>query len=509
MKTYDPLRLNLREKYASHVDLALWVARCNISLHSIEDELLYNYHKHLGVRCPLSRRVFKECVSRCAMISKKHMDEHLQSLSAFAITTDAWSDVRLRKYIAVTYHAVDPNTMKLFSFPRDLIYVPQSHNWFRVTNAISNAINSHISGQSVMSTVVTDNGSNFVKMAVALMGNLNENEVESSILGPDDWNEPVQDLDSFETSGWRCVCHTMQLAVLDCLDHEKGIAHASIKSLVSKVRDLSVAIRRSSSLRHQLSLVQKANDRKQLVPIIDMPTRWSTIYYMLERYELLSQDIAYLAILGVMDDLHLEILSHYELIQLRSLLKALKPMEEFVRLLEGEFYVTISQVPARLNKILANLSNMVAGNEIHTTALALHHSVKTRLGFILDRPNLALCCAALDPRYGHLDFVSDNLRDLVWGTLARWILEYEEVRPKERTEDERAAVPLPDYNHDITHAQVCEVLHRFRKLFEELEQSKRQKLRIPFNTGKRPTHYRIWYCLVSGPSKAFLTMINC
>ena len=386
VRTYDPLRLNLRQKYASHIDLSLWAARNNISLHSLDDEAIHDYHRHLGIRCPLSAKQFKDCISRCADIVKGHIDKYLQSLSAFSITTDAWTDVRLRKYVAVTYHSIDPNTMKLFSFPRDILFVPHSHNWYNVANSISSAINSHISGHAIMSTVVTDNGSNFVKMSVALMVNLAEDEVESRLLGPNDWDAPIEDLDSFETSGWRCVCHTLQLAVLDCLDLDKGLADDNVKCIMRKVRDMSAAIRRSAKLRHQLATVQKANNRRQLVPIIDMPTRWSTIYYMLERYEVVAQDIAFLATLGDLDDLDVHVLNHGELIQLRSLLKALKPLEEFVRLLEGDKYVTISQVPSRLHKILSILEGMVEGNELHTTVLSLHHCVKQRLGFVLDRP---------------------------------------------------------------------------------------------------------------------------
>ena len=323
LKTYDPLRLNLRTKYASHIDLVLWVAHCNISFHCLDDEMIHNYHKHLGVRSPMNARQFKGCISRCSSILKKHMDEYLQTISAFCITTDAWTDIRLRKYVAVTYHAIDQNMMRLFSFPRDILFVPHSHSWYQVANAVSGAINSHISGQAILSSVVTDNGSNFVKMSVALMKNLHENDINGAMLGPDDWDAPIEDLDAFETVGWRCVCHTMQLALLDCLDTDKGLADATIKSIIRKVRDISVSIRRSANLRQVLLQVQNANGRKALVPKVDMPTRWSTIYYMLERYELISQDITFLAALGAMDDLDVHILNHGELLQLRSLLKAL------------------------------------------------------------------------------------------------------------------------------------------------------------------------------------------
>ena len=121
---------------------------------------------------------------------------------------------------------------------------------------------------------------------------------------------------------------------------------------------------------------------------------------------------------------------------------------------------------------MSNLENMVAGNEIHTTAMCLHHCVKTRLGFILDRPNLALCCAALDPRYGHLGFISTPLRDQVWDTLAHWVVEYEDIRP-ERVEPPHHVMPLPNEEERISYQQASVMLNRFRTLFESPEQADR------------------------------------
>ena len=120
---------------------------------------------------------------------------------------------------------------------------------------------------------------------------------------------------------------------------------------------------------------------------------------------------------------------------------------------------------------------MVVGNELHATSLSLHHSIKSRLGFILDRPNLALCCAALDPRYGNLSFISDNLRDQVWDTLAKWLIEYEDVRPQDCDDKQECdALPLPALSPTrMTYEQISGELLRFRRLFEDVEQYQRLK----------------------------------
>jgi len=91
---------------------------------------------------------------------------------------------------------------------------------------MSKVINDHFPSTSLLACVTTDNGSNFVKAAIGLLHTLDEGEIDH--LGPDDWDHQVDILSEYDDVGWRCVAHTMQLAVVDVLNPVNGSAPPSI-----------------------------------------------------------------------------------------------------------------------------------------------------------------------------------------------------------------------------------------------------------------------------------------
>ena len=90
-------------------------------------------------------------------------------------------------------------------------------------------------------------------MSIALLQNVGKEVVDGYNVGPDDWEERVSNLHDFECFGWRCVAHTMQLAVLDVL---KGKPHA-VSDAIKVVRDISIHTKRSASMMEKLRSVQK------------------------------------------------------------------------------------------------------------------------------------------------------------------------------------------------------------------------------------------------------------
>ena len=404
----------------------------------MEDKSFHDYHASLGVSPGFtSARAYRHTISILANYVRKQIDSKLKILKAFSITTDAWTDQLLRKYIAITFHAIDPETFKLFSFPRDVLFIPENHTWYHVTNKIAEAIHAHTSNSANLSCVVTDNGSNFVKMSVALMRDLDVAAIEG--IGEDDWEAPANDIADFETSGWRCVAHTMQLAVLDVLDTNKGSAPDNWRAVITNVRGVCTTVRVSANLRNQLKDVQACKSRPNKIPKVDCPTRWSTLFYMLQRFDVIYEDLRNLALLGAFDDRSSDwtFPLHADMHKVRALVIALEPMEKFIRLLEGEKYITISNVPKRLYDCMSTLHGLVNNAEGLPVTRLLLESLDQRLGFILKEVNLSLVAAALDPRYGDLrryvhfnnGIVNEGLIDSVWNAVANWANEYNQLEP--------------------------------------------------------------------------------
>jgi len=113
----------------------------------------------------------------------------------------------------------------------------------------------------------------------------------------------------------------MHLAVLDVLDLTRGCAQKDVLLLIDSVRKISAYIRKSPNIRQSLIVIQRATNSKILIPKIDEPTRWCTIYYMLERFEVISLNVQYLAALGIFNGTDLSIPTFQEMQIIRLLLK--------------------------------------------------------------------------------------------------------------------------------------------------------------------------------------------
>ena len=465
--------------------MIIWLARCNISFNSLEDKHILLYHEALSSAPPPSARVIATTIKKVARVVREQVNKYLSTMKAFSITTDAWTDLSMRKFISVTYHCLDPKTLELISFPCDMLYVPESHTWWQITNCLKAAIDTHTKS-SLLTTVVTDNGANFVKMSIALLQNVGKEVFDNHSVGPDDWEDCADNMNDFECLGWRCVCHTMQLAVLDVLQTSRGSAPSSVAAAINTVREITIYTKRSTSLINKLKEVQKRAGRPVKVPLLDCPTRWSTIFYMLQRFDQIYIDFQNLALLGSFDEAEFEIPCGNNIILIRHIIRCLKPLEKFIRLLEGDQYVTISSVPTLLHDCLTSLQEIGREEVMRDLSSCLINSINVRLGFILEKPNLALCASALDPRYGHLRVVSRRLRNEVWDTLAHWAFDYNDVfEEPESSDSDLQQYPIPRQSRTgVTLERFREELNSFRAIFEGEDSQQLQAVQCPLTYWK-------------------------
>lgn len=62
------------------------------------------------------------------------------------------------------------------------------------------------------------------------------------------------------------------------------------------------------------------------------------------------------------------------------------------------------------------------GSDLVDLRRDLRARLMARVGYLLDKPNLALAAAALHPAYGHLAFVPLHVRDMIWEELGVWVV---------------------------------------------------------------------------------------
>jgi hypothetical protein len=76
---------------------------------------------------------------------------YTKEVQFFSITTDAWTDTALRKYICVTYHWVDQD-FTIRAMVGDMICVPKSHTWDVVCKEVASRIHNHMPETGVCMT---------------------------------------------------------------------------------------------------------------------------------------------------------------------------------------------------------------------------------------------------------------------------------------------------------------------------------------------------------------------
>ena len=154
----------------------------------------------------------------------------------------------------------------------------------------------------------------------------------------------------------------------------------------------------------------------------------------------------------------------------RCILRCLKPLKIFIRTLEGDKYVTISHVPTLLKQCFVALESIAVEDGMINLANCLAESIShPRLGSILKQPNLSLCAAVFDPRFGHLNYIETDLRDKVWDTFAHWAYVYNDVFDQSEAEANSSTLfPIPrEALSFVSLSELKDELRSFRIISEE------------------------------------------
>lgn len=425
--------------------LFAWAVEKGISFAAVESDYFKQYHKLMNWTQPPNRDRFGGVLLEQAYtVCVERLKSELAQVDFFAITTDAWTSEVKEKFVAVTVHFIPLPSYGLKSHVLAVIPLNESHTWQAMTRAIALRIANALPNDAVLVSTVTDNGSNFVKLARSLHSNLEIAAVDDDI---DSWDEPAAPREGGEadpTATWRCVAHRAQLAVDDAI----GEIGEPLRGAIDAARRVVRFVRASSSRRANLVKVQMAANRAVLVPQLDVPTRWSSMWMMLSSFVKLDDDFSAMALAGMLerddeDDAEAVVLpTRQQVRQVTHIVAALEPLADFVRLAEGEYYCTLAVVPVLLRRCfnIIGANPPMTSSELRSFKRILLAKVTTRLGYILETPNLALAAAALHPAYGHLKYVDPAVRDAMWAELAVWVEEFPQPGSADEDED---GMPMP------------------------------------------------------------------
>ena len=110
-----------------------------------------------------------------------------------------------------------------------------------------------------------------------------------------------------------------------------------------------------------------------------------------------------------------------DLKKLHSFNQLLELFHAATKQLEGD-HLTLPQVPSVLHRLKTELQDAASDKDQVTRSQCAQlflRAFENRFGFIFSQINLALQAAALHPSFGHLPWVSSELRDAIWVSLKK------------------------------------------------------------------------------------------
>jgi hypothetical protein len=188
-----------------------------------------------------------------------------------------------------------------------------------------------------------------------------------------------------------------------------------VQQLISKVKIIVTHFRKSYIANEKLLIFQRQNGLNEtpLKLMNDIPTRWNSTFYMLERFTKLETAVkSSIALI----DKDLPILNSFEWRLARELCSILKPFENVTKTISGELYCTAILVIPITNGLIYVYTKLLQKDFLPPTQKLINdclHGINERLGNV-ERSNTLTVSTLLDPRFKNLAFSNlssaDNAR---------------------------------------------------------------------------------------------------
>ncbi|XP_060071429.1 E3 SUMO-protein ligase ZBED1-like [Ylistrum balloti] len=325
----------------------------------------YNIPNRKVIRDSLSPKAYME---QSSVIKSK-----LKDCVSLGITLDHWTSVAQDAYMAVTAHFLSDN-FTISDYCLNVAHMPESHTAVNISEALLSCLDVWIpdyNERTLKIYVVTDNASN----------------VQAA----------MRQLPSSKFVPLNCFAHTLQLAVNDAVKKFFGL-----EKVIAKAKVITKHFHASAKDTHSLAEKQKSLG----VPVhrlkSECPTRWNSLYYLLER--LVEQRESVTAVLATNDKINDLKKSEWKIAA--SYVSALKPFEDATNMMSASRYATSSMIiPVLhvLNEQMKDVEMNDFGKQIHANINARWPEYEMKLEFAIP--------TYLDPRFKNYGFNDDTARD--------------------------------------------------------------------------------------------------
>ena len=246
---------------------------------------------------------------------KIRVQQQLNNIEGYAITTDMWTSRAKQAYCAVTVHCV--TQFKLQSFLISIHEFSDSHTAENIVGELNDTLaECNLASQGIIAAI-TDNAANVTAA-----------------------------IEKLEVLHLPCFSHTLQLAV------EQALKLPEISKITGRCKRLVAHFNRSPKSYYLLHQKQAALGYKQHSLINDVVTRWNSSYYMIQRVLEQQQPLCATILELKKGDL---MSTDVEFSNMEMFVQVMKSIVEITETLGAQKYVTISMVRPLLHKLLNNI----------------------------------------------------------------------------------------------------------------------------------------------------------
>ncbi|XP_034024641.1 zinc finger BED domain-containing protein 1-like [Thalassophryne amazonica] len=327
---------------------------------------------------PTRRYIIEIAVPRKYEEVKEHVKTSLTSAARVALTCDGWTSRATQLYVTITCHFITDD-WELMAFVLQTRAMHESHTGTDIAELLKTALDEW-SIASKIPAIVTDNAAN---MTVAA-------ELTSML-------------------HFKCFAHTLNLA------SQRALKLPNVARLLGRVRRITSFFRRSVTASHVLQQKQKLLQLPEHKLLTDVVTRWNSAHDMLQRFLEQQPAISAALLSGEIRKTEKEVctLSESDITSAEEIVDAMKPMKVATLVMSQENIPTLSVVAPLHAQLLHDLQENPSDS-------ALVKEIKSAICEDLSKrykdkqKDTLYVCAAMDPRFKALPFLSDDERQDIY-----------------------------------------------------------------------------------------------
>ncbi|CAG9830093.1 unnamed protein product [Diabrotica balteata] len=313
--------------------LAFMIGKDNLPHSSVEKEGFAHFMK---IALPLfkvpSRKTVTEILSGKYSAAMDIIRAKFSEVTHFSLTADICTVTNTSKgFLVITAHFIDPQEHNsLETMMLGVRRLRERHTGDYICQTMNEVLDEFGIPLARVVGICTDGGANMLAAVKKLLG---------------------------EGKNVHCFAHILNLIVTDGLEDVNNVA---LKNLINEIKAIVTFARHSNLFMERLRMEQEREGKSEgevKLLVQSVPTRWNSVYHMLQRFTLMSPYIA-----AILADPSIKkaprMISGSDIKLITEIVAILSPFDEATKEISGSKYITASLVIPLVTIIERSLKNL-------------------------------------------------------------------------------------------------------------------------------------------------------